>query len=162
MGLTGLRLYGAIAGAVAVALLVAWVFRIDSLRARHVKELVACQANHAQFVADVKAKVELARISDAAHKAEVDAAQQKERADHEAEVQHLRADYAGRVRDYAKAHPGGSGKPAMSAPTNSPSEPVTASSEAVVPVSDLEICASNTAAAEGWLSWWKSVEAIPR
>ncbi len=38
MGLTGLRLYGAIAGAVAVALLVAWVFRIDSLRARHLKD----------------------------------------------------------------------------------------------------------------------------
>ena len=38
MGLVGMRLYGAIAGAVIVALFLAWVWRLDTLRARHLKD----------------------------------------------------------------------------------------------------------------------------
>lgn len=162
LGLAGIRLYVALGAAILVALLVAYVWRIDSLRAAHKRDYEACKAAYAQFVADVKAKTELARLSDAKHKAEVEAAQEKERADHEAEIQHLRADYSQRVRDYAKAHPGSRAGASLPRPANAPSSPAPASAETIVPVADLEICAANTALAESWQSWWKEVAVIPR
>ncbi len=55
LGLTGLRLYGAIAGAVAVALLLAWVWRIDTLRARHLRDFQSAELRHSVTAASLNA-----------------------------------------------------------------------------------------------------------
>ena len=47
LGLTGTKLYGAIAGAAIIALFLAWVWRIDTLRARHLREAQSAELRHA-------------------------------------------------------------------------------------------------------------------
>jgi hypothetical protein len=165
--LSGLKLYGAIGAAVVVALFFAWVWRIDSLRATYKQELAACQTNHAQFVADVKSKTELARLADAAHKAEVERNQNKisQESDNEirARIAAAVAAVHSRVQHTpAQAHSSSSGDPAMPSPAVSAASPAGAGQEAVVPTADLEVCAANTVLAEGWQSWWKEVAAVPR
>ena len=164
-GLAGLKLYGAIGAAVVVALFLAWVWRIDSLRASYKQELAACRTNHAQFVADVKAKNEARRL-DAAHKAEVERNQNKisEESDHEIRAKIAAAVAAARSRRQSApaAHPGGSGSPSVPSTPVAASSPAGAGQEAVVPAEDLTTCATNTVLVEGWQSWWKGVAAIPR
>lgn len=165
-GLTGLRLYGAIGAAIAVALFLAWVWRIDSLRGQYKQELAACQTNHAQFVADVKAKTDEARRIDAAHKAEVERNQNKisQESDHDIRKQIAAAVAAARsrVQSAPAAHPSGSGSPAVPSTPVAAVNPAGADQAAIVPAADLTTCATNTVLAEGWQSWWKGVAAVPR
>ena len=164
-GLAGLKLYGALGAAVAVALLFGWVWRIDSLRAHYKDELKACQDNHALFVADVKSHTELARKEDAAHKADVERSQAKvsEESDNEIRRRIAAAVAAVRVRVApTPAHPGSGGSPAVPGAPIAAVNPAGAGQEAVVPAEDLTTCAANTVLAEGWQSWWKSVAAVPR
>jgi hypothetical protein len=165
-GLAGLKLYGAIGAAVMVALFLAWVWRIDSLRAHYKQDLEACQTNHAQFVADVKAKTDEARRLDAAHKTEVEAKQAQISQENDNEIRRkIAAAVAAvgkRVQLTPATHPSGSGNPAMSSATVAPASAAGAGETAVVPAADLATCATNTVLAEGWQTWWKGVEAIPR
>lgn len=165
-GLEGLKLYGAIGAAVMIALFLAWVWRIDSLRAAHKKDLAACVANHAQFVADVKARTDEARRLDAAHKAEVERNQDRISKESDDEIrQRIAAAVVavrGRVRNTPAIHPGSRGSPAVSIAPFTPAGPAGADQAAVVPAADLEMCAANTVKAEGWQSWWKDVQAISR
>jgi len=165
-GLAGLKLYGAIGAAVVVALFLAWVWRIDSLRASYKQELAACRTNHAQFVADVKAKTDEARRLDAAHKAEVERNQNKvsEESDHEirAKIAAAVAAARSRMQPAPAAHPSSGGSPPVSRAPIPTGSPAGAGQEAVVPAEDLTTCATNTVLAEGWQSWWKGVAAIPR
>ena len=164
-GLAGLKLYGALGAALAVALFLGWVWRIDSLRGRYKQELAACQANHAQFVADVKSHTELARKEDAVHKAEVERAyvQKSQESDNEIRRRIAAAVAAVRVRVVSTpVHPGGGGSPAVPGAPVAAASPAGASQEAVVSSSDLTTCAENTIKAEGWQSWWKSVAAVPQ
>lgn len=54
-GLAGIKLYGAIAGAVAVALFLAWVWRIDTLRARHLRDFQSAELRHSITTASLNA-----------------------------------------------------------------------------------------------------------
>lgn len=166
LGLTGMRLYGALAGAIAIALFLAWVWRVDSLRARHLEERIACEENHAQFVADVKAQRELARLSDAANKARVEAEQERNRGVSSDAYESLRTRYndaLGRLRSAeAPTHPGGRRDKAVSGPAAAADAAPSAGQGAFVSEGDLRICADNTAAAITWQEWWKSVEAVER
>ncbi len=164
-GLAGMKLWGAIGAAVAVALLFAWVWRIDSLRASYKKDLAACEANHQQFVADVKARTDEARRLDAAHKAEVESNQARISQEKDSEIRKRIADAVAAVRVRivsTPVHSGGSGNPPVPGAPIAAASPAGASQEAVVPVADLSVCAENTVKAEGWQAWWKSVEAVPR
>lgn len=164
-GLAGLKLYGAIGAAVAVMLFLGWVWRIDSLRAQHKKDLAACVANHAQFVADVKARTDEARRLDAAHKAEVEASQARIEKEKDSEIRKRIADAVAAVRVRVVStpvHSSGSGNPPVSGAPVAAVSPAGASQEAIVPVADLATCAANTVKAEGWQEWWKGVSAIPR
>ena len=164
-GLVGMRLYVAIAGAVVVALFLAWVLRIDHLRAQHLKERDACVLKHQQFVADVEARTDEARRLDAAHKAEVEQRQSQISQEKDSEIRKRIADAVAAVRVRivsTPVHSGSSGSPAVSGAPIAAASPAGASQEAVVPTSDLTICAANTVLAEGWQEWWKSVEAVPR
>ena len=164
-GLAGLKLYGALGAAVAVALFLGWVWRIDSLRGQYKDELKACRDNHAQFVADVKSHTELARKEDAAHKADVERNQAKvsEESDNEIRRRIAAAVAAVRVRVVSTpVHPGGGTSPAVPGAPIAVVSPAGASQEAVVSSSDLTTCAENTIKAEGWQSWWKGIAAVPR
>lgn len=166
-GLAGLKLYGAIGVAVVVALLCAWVWRIDSLRASYKQQLANCQANHAQFVADVRAKAAQAQAADAANKAQVENAQAKVSQENDSEIrQRIAAAVAAvrvRVQPVATpAHPGSSGDARVSQAPDPAVDPAGASQTAIVPASDLTTCATNTVKDEGWQAWWKSVQTIPR
>jgi hypothetical protein len=158
------RLYAMIGAGVVVALFLAWVWRIDSLRARHLEETAACQANFERFKADVASKTELARLRDAENKARVEAQQEKIRSENDAEIrQRIAAARADRVRTAtAKAHPGGGGIPSVPGTANAPLHPVGEGAEAQLHVADDLICIDNTIKAESWQSWWKEVSAIER
>ena len=162
LGLTGLRMYGAIAGAVAVALLLAWVWRIDSLRARHLKERVACEQNHAQFVADVKAKTDEARRLDAEHKATVEAQQDKVSAnaskDYQTELAALRARYD-KLRAAPKADSGSRGGSAVPVIPSTTSGPDVAAATAPL---DGFACEANSLQLGGLQGWVRDQQAIPR
>lgn len=163
-GLAGSRLYAAIAGAVCVALFLGWVWRIDSLRAQHKRDYAACQANFAQFQADVEAKTELARISDLAHKNDVERQQTQIQSEKNDAIRNAIAAAratAGRVQPAAKAHSSGSTATAVSSPPSTPGS-ADGAGETSELASDRMICAENTVKAEGWQSWAKSVAAIPR
>ena len=164
-GLAGMKLWGAIGAAVAVALFLAWVWRIDSLRAHYKKDLAACEQKHQQFVADVKARTDEARRLDAAHKAEVEQRDASIAKEKDSEIRKRIADAVAAVRVRIVSTPvrsGGSGSPPVSGAPVAAASPAGASQEAVVPVADLSVCAANTVKAEGWQDWWKSVEAVPR
>lgn len=163
-GLAGLKLYGALGAAIAVALFLAWVWRIDSLRATYKRDYATCQQNFAQFQADVKAKTELARKEDALHKAQVERDQNKvsQESDHEIRSRIAAAVAAVRVQLSSPAHPGDGGSPAVSSPALAAGSPAGAGQAAIVPAVDLEVCVTNTVKAEGWQSWWKGVAAVPR
>ncbi len=164
-GLVGMRLWGAIGAAVVVALLCAWVWRIDSLRAQHKKDLAACVLNHQQFVADVKARTDEARRLDAAHKAEVEQRQSQISQEKDSEIRKRIADAVAAVRVRivsTPVHSGSSRSPPVPGASIAAASPAGASQEAIVPVADLSICAENTVKAEGWQDWWKGVEAVPR
>ncbi len=164
-GLVGMRLYGAIAGAVVVALFLAWVLRIDHLRAQHLKERIACEQKYNQFVADVKARTDEARRLDAAHKAEVERNDSRVSQEKDSEIRKRIADAVAAVRVRIVSTPihSGSGRsPPVSGAPVAAASPAGASQEAVVPVTDLSICAENTIKAEGWQNWWEPVTAIPR
>lgn len=164
-GLAGLKLYSAIGVAIAVALFLAWVWRIDSLRAQYKKDLAACEQKHQQFVADVKARTDEARRLDAAHKAEVERNQNRISQEKDSEIRRRIDAAVAAVRVRVVSTPvrlGGSGSPAVPSPSGSAASPAGASQEAVVSTADLSICAENTIKAEGWQDWWKSAEAVPR
>lgn len=165
LGLAGMRLWGAIGAAVVVALFVAWAFRVNSLRAAHLEERRACEANHKQFVADVRARTAQAQAEDAAHAKQVETAQDQARSENDAQIRQRIASAvaAVRVRNASTQNRGsGSGAAPVSRPAETASSSAPASGEAVVPAHDLEVCAVNTEKAAGWLSWWTSVQAIPR
>ncbi len=164
-GLVGMKLYGAIAGAVAIALLCAWVWRIDHLRAQHLKERIACEQKYTQFVADVKARTDEARRLDAAHKAEVEQHDAMISQEKDSEIRKRIADAVAAVRVRivsTPVHSGSSRSPPVSGAPIAAISPAGASQEAVVPVADLSVCATNTILAEGWQDWWKGVAAVPR
>ncbi len=149
-----------------VTLFAAWVVRIDSLRAAYKRDAAACQANFAQFAADVKAKTELARAEDAAHKAQVERDQNKvsQESDHEIR-QRIAAAVAAvhvRLQPAPPTHSSGGGSSGLSAAPDPANDPAGAGAEAIVPTVDLTICVANTVKAEGWQDWWKSVQAVPR
>lgn len=161
---TGLKFYGAIGVAIALALFFAWVWRIDSLRATYKRDYAECQSHYAQFVADVKAKTELARKEDALHKAQVERDQNKvsQESDHEIRNRINAAVAAVRVQLSSPAHPGSGGSPAVPGLALPAGNPAGAGQAALVPAVDLEVCVANTVKAEGWQSWWKGVAAVPR
>lgn len=160
--LTGAKLYAAIAGAVAVALLFAWVMRIDHLRGQHLKERIACEQNHAQFVADVKARTDEARRLDAAHKATVEAQQDKVSAnvsqDYQKQLADLRARYE-RLRVQPKADSGGGGATAMPSIPDATGRPDAAAASA--PLNEFA-CEANTLQLGGLQDWVRGVAAVPR
>ncbi len=161
-GLAGIKLYGAIAGAVAVALLLAWVWRIDSLRARHLKERIACEQNHAQFVADVKARTDEARRLDAEHKATVEATQDKvsEHAslDYQQQLNALRARYD-KLRAAPKNDSGSRGGTTMPVIPDTASGPDAAAAPAPL---DGFACEANTLQLGGLQGWVRDQQAIAR
>lgn len=157
------RLYAAAGAAIVVALLLAWVARIDHLRAQHKRETIECQANFAKFRADVEARTELARISDAAHKAEVERNQEKIRADSDAEIRRRIADAVSRVRAGSSSNrvSRGGGAP-VSRPADAPGSPAGDGEASELSTADRMICAENTVKVEGWQDWYRQVAAIPR
>lgn len=165
LGLAGMRLYGAIAGAVVVALFLAWVMRVNHLRGQYKAALAACEANHKQFVADVQAKTAEAQRLDALNKTRVETSQEKARTDNDAEIRRRIAAAVAAVRVQPKTAANGvSGRgaaPVSSAPPASQGADGAGQAPLVQPA-DLEICAANTELAIGWQAWWRSVEAIPR
>ncbi len=165
LGLGGLKLYAAIGAAVVVALFLAWVWRIDTLRAHYKRDLVACQLNHQQFVADVKARTDEARRLDAAHKAEVESHDARISQEKDSEIRKRIADAVAAVRVRivsTPVHPSGSRSSPVSGVAIAAASPAGASQEAVVSSDDLAICATNTVKAEGWQDWRKNVVAVPR
>lgn len=165
-GLGGLKLYGAIAGAVMFLLFAAWVWRIDSLRSQYKRDFATCQQNFAQFQADVVAKTELARREDLAHKTEVERqdAQLSKESDNDIRQKIAAAVAAARsrVRPAPPARIGGGGNPPVSRAAAPAADPAGAGQTAIVPAADLTTCATNTILSEGWQSWYKQVQAVPR
>lgn len=131
---------------------------------RRTEALEGCKTVHAQFVTDVKAKTELARLSDAAHAARVERDQNQVAMETDNEIRHRinAAVAAVRVRNGPQADPSGSRGADMSSAPISPGSPSGASASAIVPADDLTICATNTVLSEGWQSWWKQVQAVER
>lgn len=131
---------------------------------RRTEALEGCKAVHAQFVADVKAKTELARISDAAHAARVERDQTQVTMETNDEIRRrIAAAVAGvRVRNTGQADSGGSGGTDLSSAPSPAGSPSGTSASAIVPADDLTICATNTVLATGWQDWWKQVQAVPR
>ena len=162
-GLAGLRLYAALGAAALLVAFALWVFRIDSLRAQHKREAVQCEQNFAQFRADVKAQTELARISDAAHKAEVERDQERIRSENDEESRRRIADAVSRVRnDQARARGSGSSRAPVPGTPNAPGGPSGGSEAPFVDADDAVICTENTVKLEGWADWWREVSAVPR
>lgn len=165
LGLAGMRLWGAIGAAVVVALFVAWAFRVNSLRATHLEERRACEANHKQFVADVQAKTLEAQRLDAEHKATVETNQDKitkeSSSDYQAQLAALRARYDS-LRVQSKAPANGISR-GSSAPV--PSVPETASGpDAAGAACDLNKfnAEANALQLGGLQNWVRDQEAIPR
>lgn len=165
LGLAGMRLYGAIGAAVVVALFVAWAFRVNSLRATHLEERRACEANHKQFVADVQAKTLEAQRLDAEHKATVETNQDKitkeSSSDYQAQLAALRARYdALRVqpRTAQNSVSRGSGPPVPSIPE------AASGSDAAGATCDLNKfnAEANALQLGGLQGWIREQEAIPR
>lgn len=128
-------------------------------------QLVECQANHKQFVADTVAKTAEAQRLDAEHKAQVEAAQEQVRSENDAQIrQRIAAAVAAvRVRNAsAQNHSGGSGA------KNLPSTGQTAvgfngtSEIALMDEDDQSICSENTVKAQGWKDWNEAVQSISR
>jgi hypothetical protein len=162
LGLAGPRLYGAIAGAVVVALFLAWVMRVNHLRGQYKAALAACEANHKQFVADVQAKTAEAQRLDAEHKAQVETNQDKiTKEENSASTDRIeRYRTAARVQPVAaKANPSRSGTAPVPKPTEAASGIATEDRASELPAADRLICATNTGIAEGWQEWWAKIDA---
>lgn len=158
------RLYLMAGAGIVIAIFLGWVWRVDSLRAQHKKELIACQENHARFVADVKDKTELARMSDAAHKAEVERDQEKARAENDTEIRR-RIDAAVanvRLRQQSQTSNGRSGAANLPGAAHPTSGSDRASEASVMDEGDQIICSENTVKAQGWKDWNDAVQSIPR
>lgn len=159
------RLYAMIGAGVIIALFLAWVWRVNHLRAEYKAALTACEANHKQFVADVTAKTLEAQRLDAEHKATVETNQDKitkeSSSDYQAQLAALRARYdALRVQPKASTNSVGRGG---SAPV--PSLPEAASgSDAASATCDLNKfnAEANALQLGGLQGWIRDQEAIPR
>lgn len=159
------RLYAMIGAGVVVALFLAWVWRVNHLRAEYKAALVACEANHKQFVADVQAKTAEAQRIDAEHKAQVEAQQTQIQSEKNDAIRNAIAAAratAGRVQPNASQNSVGRGNAAPVPQPATASLSADGAGEASELAADRMICAENTVKSEGWLSWWHSVQAIPR
>ena len=161
------RLYAMIGIGVAVALFLAWVARIDHLRAAHLKQYQAEHAAYVQFQADVKAKTELARIADAAHKAEVERDQNKVTMevsnDYQAQLADLRRRYAAlQLRNNAKANSGGGRSSAMPGVPNTASGADDTAPQAGLPPEDALIASEQALQLKGLQDWVRGQEAVER
>lgn len=131
---------------------------------RRTEALEATKATYAQFQADVKAKTELARLQDAAHKARVERDQNQVTLESEDEIRRriAAAVNAVRVRSPGQANPRSCGAAPVPGSASAPERPAGGDHEAIVPARDLEICATNTVIAEGWQEFWRKIQAIER
>lgn len=128
------------------------------------------QARHRVTIAETKLATAEARANDLAHAAAVqarDAAISKEQ-QHDIQTQladslTLAARYAERMRRTATGDGArGGGNAAVSADAGAASDPAGGAGFALVPRSDLDVCARNTVIARGWQAWWAEVSRVGR
>ncbi len=143
------------------------LFITRSTLERRTGQLEATKAAYAQFVADVKAKTELARISDAANKARVERDQiqvtQEISSDYQNDLAALRRRYDERVRAAAaKANPGGSGIPAVPGVPGTAAGPDGSAPEAGLPLADALIASEQAVQLKALQEWVRGQAAVPR
>lgn len=119
-----------------------------------------------RFRSDVVAKTAKAQADDAAHAARVERDQTQVQTETNDAIRNRIAAaraHAGRVRgESCQADPGGRGGPAVPGAANAASGAAGESHAAELPASDRMICAEAVVKAEGWIEWWRAVQAVPR
>lgn len=158
------RLYAMIGIGVAVALFVAWVWRVDSLRDQYKRERDSERVAATLFAERVRSKSEeIARkASENARRIETAYATINQENDGEIRARIAAAVNAVRLRTGTSGANPGSGRNAVPSPSGAASGTTGAGSQALVPSDDLIICTEAVVKAEGWQAWWKSVEAVER
>ena len=124
------------------------------------------EAAYAQFVADVKAKTELARISDAANKARVERDQiqvtQEISSDYQNDLAALRRRYDERLRLNAKANPGSGRSPSVPGVPGAAVRPDETSGEAGLPLADALIASEQAVQLKALQEWVRGQASVPR
>lgn len=163
-GLTGLRLYGALGAAVALALFLAWVWRIDSLRAHYKRSWEAEKTSSILFAERVRLTSEtiVAKAEKSARRVETAQTQAQQESDNEIRQRIAAAVRAVQLRagqTRADTRSGGNDLPQAATAAGSPSG---TSQAAELATDDLTICTENTIKLDGWQSWWRQVSTIDR
>lgn len=166
-GLTGLRPYGVLGAAIALALLLGWAMRLDGLRAGYKAERDAEKAAHEQTVANYRAAAEQRKASDLANVQRV-AAEQSEISkeitdDYQTRIAALRADFAERVRRATQADTGGASGADMSGVPDPSRRADEATRQARLPARDALIAseqAEQLIALQAWVRAQATVDMI--
>lgn len=114
-------------------------------------------------IANVRTATAKAQADDLAHKRAVETQDAKIAQEKTDALEKQLADARAAVADYVRMHAApaadssGSRTAAVSFTPAAASASAGAGSQALVPVSDLSICADNSVKAQGWIDWWKAV-----
>ena len=167
-GQLGTKIFGGLSAALLLVIGILWIsLGAEKRHAAKVEtRLAQTQAAFDATVADYRAKAAQAKADDLANKARIEAAQTQRTEVSSHDYEALRARYAAALERLragaAQADPGSRGNPPVPGPAGAAGPAPSAGAGAFVSQADLAVCSENTAKAETWLSWWKSVEAIPR
>ena len=119
-------------------------------------------------IANVRAATAQAQAEDLAHKQAVEAADTKIAQEKTDDLEKQLADARAAVAVYSRLHaaspadPGRGGTADMPGAADAPGAPDAAGGQALVPVSDLAVCADATVKAQGWQDWYRAVAEVAR